>query len=107
MRRSKAVSHHLYWFGPGFLHQSVSCWLFKDFKFTLLEEILERELTTKLSHLEAVPNLNHDWLECFSSFTRITRTVVYIRQFITLVKGSIHIQVLFGVQNKRIPLKYW
>eukprot|EP00102_Acyrthosiphon_pisum_P015224 XP_008185677.1 PREDICTED: uncharacterized protein LOC103310152 [Acyrthosiphon pisum] len=84
----EALSHHLYWTGPKFLRQPVNGWSSTGCNVMPPDLLPERQSTTESSHLVTVPTLNTDWLQRFSSFTRITRIVAYMYRFIFRIRNQ-------------------
>jgi len=88
MHANEALSHTLYWTGPEFLRQPESGWSSTVFNVMPLDRLPERQIPTESSNLVTVPTLSTDWLQRFSSFTRVTRIVAHMYRFICRIRNQ-------------------
>ncbi|XP_022175322.1 uncharacterized protein LOC111037220 [Myzus persicae] len=88
MHVNEALSHTLYWTGPEFLRQPESGWSSTSYNVMPLERLPERQTTTESINLVTVPTHSTDWLQRFSSFTRVTRIVTHMYRFILRIRNQ-------------------
>lgn len=80
----EALDHKLYWNGPEFLKQSITPWSPTKLNVVPIDQLPERKPNTDVVHLNII---EEDWLNRFSSFTRLRRTLVFMRRFIAHTRG--------------------
>ncbi|CAI6364646.1 unnamed protein product [Macrosiphum euphorbiae] len=79
---NEALQHNLYWDGPSFLQQSPESWTSSQLEKIPVTELPEQKTVAETLHVSVTPTTENDWLDKFSSLTRLKRVVVYIRRFI-------------------------
>ena len=84
IRHSDLISHSLWWNGPSWLTQPISCWPSHpyDVEHELPEVKIVNNDPTSLALLTSNPINKLDWMKVFSSYTRLLHFVATIRRFI-------------------------
>ncbi|XP_060855180.1 uncharacterized protein LOC132932844 [Metopolophium dirhodum] len=77
-----ALEHSLYWDGPSFVQQSPDTWKSPQYEKIPVAELPEQKTVAETLHVMVTPTTNDDWIEKFSSLTRLKRVVAYMRRFI-------------------------
>ncbi|XP_008189994.1 uncharacterized protein LOC103311931 [Acyrthosiphon pisum] len=79
---TEALEHSLYWDGPSFVQQSPDTWKSPQYEKIPVAELPEQKTVAEILHVIVTPTTNDEWLEKFSSLTRLKRVVAYMRRFI-------------------------
>ncbi|CAI6367084.1 unnamed protein product [Macrosiphum euphorbiae] len=79
---TEALEHSLYWDGPSFVQQSPDTWKSPQYEKIPVAELPEQKTVAETLHVIVTPTANDEWLEKFSSLTRLKRVVAYMRRFI-------------------------
>lgn len=87
MYPNETLSHQVYWNGPEFLKQSVTCWASLKFNAVPCDQLPECKSNVEAVHIATLPSIDITWLERFSTLTRLQRTLVQMRRFIARVRG--------------------
>ncbi|XP_008179890.1 uncharacterized protein LOC103308389 [Acyrthosiphon pisum] len=85
----EALKHNLYWGGPSFLQQSPGSWTSSQFEKIPVTELPEQKTVAETLHVSVTPTTENDWLDKFSSLTRLKRVIVYIRRFIVKARHKL------------------
>lgn len=78
----EALAHTLYWEGPELLRQPVSFWSSSPLRVMQLDQLPERRSNPVGVYLATKPNKDDEWLDRFSTLTRLQRVLVHMIRFI-------------------------
>lgn len=75
-------------FGPSWLKEDVNVWLLKSLNYMEFTNPPEQQIVTFVFLVEIEENLLHVYIQCFSLFEKLLRSMCYILRFVHILSFS-------------------